>query len=262
VPRLRLTPKAPAEGDLVATEGYWSRWRKEVWARLHGAPFWVAEVVGGAIASFGGAAVVLAWVLGLAGLVCVAALFVTPVFQRDEARVRLHQLTTTEFRCWPRLERVGWKGRFVPGKVIEFVHEAVLWVFVENSGPTSEFTARIREVSGVPSAWGDPYSVDQPLWDGEGASSVRIEKGGRRKLRIASILNEPICFWFWTSEMHDARPGHQWMMLAGETPVSIEFVLDVVNSGEDDQTVRSHGRIDIPTDLSQATFGLEMEERR
>jgi hypothetical protein len=97
--------------------------------------------------------------------------------------------------------------------------------------------------------------VDEPSWDGKGTSSVEIEKGSRKRLKLASALAMPRAFWFWTSEQQDERPGRQ-LDLREKATASIRFVLAVVNSGDMDQTLEFDGRIVLPTDLRESRIEL------
>lgn len=199
-----------------------------------GSEGWVVAVVTAA----GG----LLGVLAVVAVAFAASLALAPVRQRNEARSALSEFTAGDFECYARTERVGWVGEFVPGDGILYEHAAVFWVYVRNRGRTSRFSARITHVSGVPSEWSEfePYALDEPTWDGKRASSIEIEKGNRKRLKLASVLARPRAFWFWTSELQDERPGRQFHFGEDGT-VSIRFVLAVVNSGDKDQTLEFQG---------------------
>jgi hypothetical protein len=80
----------PESAEEVRSEGLQPRWSREAKERILSLPFVLAEAVGtvvsGAIWGWEGALIFLA---GLLVVVLVVSLFVTPVFQRDEARAEL-----------------------------------------------------------------------------------------------------------------------------------------------------------------------------
>jgi hypothetical protein len=161
------------------------------------------------------------------------------------------------FDCTTHLEPVNWYVG--PWNQRMFTHASVAWVTVRNHGSTSEFTARIRDVEGVPPHWGDDqsYVVRQPLWETPPARSTeRIESGGSRRLKLAAILKDPRAFWFYTSEagIQDG-PGHQLLLGSNDT-ADIRFILEIVNTGDADQAIQGTGCFEIPTDVTRARFSL------
>lgn len=203
-------------------------------------------------------------VLGIAvgPAVAVAALFLAVAILLGVAAWGLQQEIDSRqksyFDCVGRLEPVSWYVG--PWNERMFSHEFVAWVTVFNEGPTSEFTARVRDVAGVPKNWkdGDAYVVRQPLWETPPPDSKeRIESGGSRRIKLAAILRNPRAFWFYTSEagLQDA-PGHQ-LLLGRDEIADIDFVLEVVNTGDSDQAIRKEGRFQIPLNVSDATFTLQ-----
>ena len=132
---------------------------------------------------------------------------------------------------------------------------AVAWVWVKNNGPTASFAAEVREVTGLPSKWGD-YFVAEAAWDGKSSAKVEIPHGGRRKLKLAAITRYPMRgFWFFTSEGRNEVPGWYWT-LGDNEQADIRFTI-VLTDTDSDATVHSRGRIKIPFEVGNSSFELE-----
>jgi hypothetical protein len=159
--------------------------------------------------------------------------------------------------CSGRLESVDWQVGPWNGRIFE--HESVAWVTVFNNGPTSDFTARVLDVTGVPENWNQEmsYCVRQPLWETPPPKSTqRIESGGSRRIKLAAVLREPRAVWFYTSEAGiPDGPGHQ-LLLGEKGTADIHFVLEIVNSGDADQEMRQVGNIRVPANVADAEFQL------
>jgi len=126
---------------------------------------------------------------------------------------------------------------------------------VKNNGPTASFAAEVREVTGLPSKWGD-YFVAEAAWDGKSSAKVEIPHGGRRKLKLAAITRYPMRgFWFFTSEGRNEVPGWYWT-LGDNEQADIRFTI-VLTDTDSDATVHSRGRIKIPFEVGNSSFELE-----
>lgn len=195
------------------------------------------------------AAVTQSWLLAFVVAVVIGlALLVAGVRLLGERDARL----AANFTARAKLEPVGWQI-LVQGVLYEY--RWVMWVEVENHGPTSEFSARAVNIGGVPPQWGDDYRLIHPAWEGTTAASQRIERGGMRRIKLAGVLWEPRGFWFLTTQTGKEEPGHQWRLAYDECP-KIRFDLSVVNTGANDETVSKRGEIDIPDDLDAVAFRL------
>jgi hypothetical protein len=155
----------------------------------------------------------------------------------------------TEFDLSLHLEQVPW---VLDLNGVRYTHGSVLWVSVINSGPTSKFAARVRDISGVPSSWGTSYEVDPASWEQVPDPEITIPRGGRRRLKVVSILKTPRAFWFYSGQWGKELPGNQWQIPPSDEP-TVDFTLEVVNTGHADQTVGRAIRIIIPLDVSTAT---------
>jgi hypothetical protein len=175
--------------------------------------------------------------------------------ERDQAQAELIELRTPEFDCVGNLEAVEEDAHMtVNGRVFRF--HAHAWVEVTNRGPTSDFTARIPQVTGVPSGWGNPYKVIQPAWEDRPSSTTTIERGGTRRLKLAAVLWRPRAFWFYTTQWGEQMPGNQFIIPDDEAG-RINFVLEIVNVGAEDRTLQKRGSFFIPLDAKQASFTLD-----
>lgn len=198
------------------------------------------------------AGVKIDWVAGIAlVMLLLVALLGRAAFsiQRD-----LDRLTRVEFDFTPQLERLNWTTHL--GSIREpeeWIHEAVAWVWVRNSGPSADFAAQVLDVNGPP--WVD-YFVAEPAWDGKNSAVTHIPKGHKRRIRLASILREPRGFWFWTSEGQNQVPGWQWALPAES--MKVEFALEVLNQGAD-VSLTKKGWVTLPCDLSAAEFDFESD---
>jgi hypothetical protein len=130
---------------------------------------------------------------------------------------------------------------------------AYLWIEVTNCGPTSQFAVRVGHVSGGP--WGDNYRIIVPAWENQPSSVTEIERGGTRRVLLAAVLREPLAFWFYTSQAGHTGPGIVWSRVAGVND-ELTFPLEIVNTGDHDQTVLWNGRIVLPEHIDEATFEL------
>lgn len=157
------------------------------------------------------------------------------------------------FTATADLEPVPWQ---VVVNGAPYVHASVLWVMVENKGPTSTFTTRIPEIQGVP--WGDKYQLIHPSWEQGPSHQVEVPHGGTARIKLAAILRQPRAFWFYTSQTGEQLPGNQWVLADNEMP-DIRFSMEVVNTGDGDRVLRLLGCIEIPEDVTQATFLLAPE---
>jgi hypothetical protein len=116
--------------------------------------------------------------------------------------------------------------------------------------------ARIPEVTGVPIR--TAYRVTPAAWEESSSPRVTIDgRGGRRRLKLASILAEPRAVWFYSVQWGAEMPGYQWAL--GEEAVEINFVLEVINTGDADQVVRKRGQFHIPCNIDDVTVMLVPE---
>lgn len=178
-----------------------------------------------------------------------------PVAQRNEAR-RL--ISPPICRVVPHLEAVPWK-LMIDGTIWQ--HAWCLWIEVYNDGPTSQFAARAPAVTGVPAWWGTDYKILRAGWEDDPQHGIEvIERGGMRRLKFASVLEHPRGFWFWTSQDgHGVMPGNQWP-LGPDGTTEIGFQLEIVDTGDQDRTLRAQGSIRIPKEVSQAEASLETDD--
>jgi hypothetical protein len=197
--------------------------------------------------------------LALVGLTFLGSLLVAPVSQRNTLREQIvGRAGDIEFTGW--LEHVRWKlnlpmGR--QGRIFEVTTQAAAWVWVKNNGPTASFAAEVRDVTGVPSEWGD-YFVAEAAWDQKNSATIEIPHGGRRKLKVAAIARRPHRgFWFWTSEGQVEAPGWQWWMGDNETG-DVRFEVVLTNTSTD-QIATCRGRIRIPREAPDSTLELSGE---
>lgn len=135
---------------------------------------------------------------------------------------------------------------------VTYTHGSVLWVPVDNAGPTSTFAARVKSVSGVPPEWGKDYKVDPASWEQQPDPEIAIPRGSRRRLKVLSIPKRPRAFWFYSGQWGSELPGNQWQIPPDAEP-AIRFTLEVVNTGDADQTVSRDIEVVIPLDVSTAT---------
>lgn len=158
-----------------------------------------------------------------------------------------------EFSLRHELEPGDWAVKL--GQPVEvWRHGAIAWVWVKNNGPTANFAAQVIDTTGLPESWGD-YIVAEPAWDQKRAPVIEIPHGHQRKLKLASVLQKPRGFWFWTSEGGAEVPGWQ-LRLDEDEEAAIGFALEVTNTVTD-QTVRARGRIRIPQSSGITDFELE-----
>jgi hypothetical protein len=94
-----------------------------------------------------------------------------------------------------------------------------------------------------------------PAWENQPSSVTEIERGGTRRVLLAAVLSEPLAFWFYTSQAGHTGPGIVWFREAGVND-ELTFPLEIVNTGDNDQTVRWNGRIVLPEHIDDATFEL------
>jgi hypothetical protein len=104
----------------------------------------------------------------------------------------------------------------------------------------------------VPSSWGPQYKVDPASWEQSADPEITIPRGGRRRLKIASVLERPRAFWFYSGQWGMELPGIQWPIPDDEEP-EITFALEVVNTGAADQIVSRNVVISIPVDPTRAS---------
>jgi hypothetical protein len=156
----------------------------------------------------------------------------------------------SDFVAVANLER----GRWLP-EAGTTVYEccAYAWIEVTNYGPTSQFAVRVGQVVG--GGWGDNYRIIVPAWENQPSSVTEIERGGTRRVLLAAVLREPLAFWFYTSQAGHTGPGIVWFREEGVND-ELTFPLEIVNTGDRDQTVRWNGRIALPQDIDSATFEL------
>jgi hypothetical protein len=233
------------------------------WARrrttltITSAGFILAEIiatplVGFLVSAAAGALTALALVV----LTYLGSLVVAPVSQRNtlrsEVRGRPGDLVFME-----QLEHVRWEYQLPVGprgRIMDIHVRAVAWLWVTNNGPTASFAAEVREVTGVPSDWGD-YFVAEAEWDQKNSAVIEIPHGGRRKLKLLAIVLHPQRgFWFWTSEGQVEAPGWQAYLGDGED-ADLRFEVVLTNTASD-QVNACRGRVKIPGQVRDSTFEL------
>jgi len=171
--------------------------------------------------------------------------------ENEQLKARLDRYNAIGFSVDTQVENVGWFNQDLNdggGGTVD----VVLFVRVQNSGPTSNFTAQIDSVSGVPTSWGSNYTVE-PLWWGKSAATTEVPRGMSRRIQVASVTTAAQ-FFFWTSELGDERPGHQFKFGPGGVKV-IEFDLKILERSND-QLKTYRASISISSELS-TDFSLE-----
>lgn len=236
-----------------------SRWARRKTALAITAPafvlleFTATPLVGFLVSAAAGALTALA----LVGLTFLGSLVVAPIAQRNSLREQIvgkaGDLEFTE-----QLEHLRWKLQLPVGpngRIFDIITQAVAWVWVKNNGPTASFAAEVRDVTGLPSSWGD-YFVAEAAWDQKNSATIEIPHGNRRKLKLAAVARAPQRgFWFWTSEGQNEVPGWRWWM--GDREMGdVRFEVVLTNTSTD-EIATCRGRIMIPEEASESTFELD-----
>lgn len=196
--------------------------------------------------------------LALVGLTFLGSLLIAPVSQRNMLREQVHG-RPGDLQFTAQLEFVRWKFELPlpPADRIFDVHvRAAAWLWVKNNGPTATFAAEIREVTGVPSDWGD-YWVAEAAWDQKNAPTVEIPHGARRKLKVAAIAEYPQRgFWFWIADGQEEVPGMQWW-LGDDESGTVAFEISITNTATDQvNTTRGSIRVPARSAISDSSFDL------
>jgi hypothetical protein len=175
--------------------------------------------------------------------VCVLLFWAGYRLQRD-----LDNRDRVQFDCSARLE----KAQPISVNNRAFLDNYVLWISVQNNGPTSEFHARVPQVIGTPPEWGEPYEVIHPSWEQSPAAAMLIPGyGGKRRLILANIACSPRAFWFYTSQFGAQEAGNQFLiseLVPDDQAVEIDFTVEIINTGAKDQIVHRRALITIPSE--------------
>lgn len=124
-----------------------------------------------------------------------------------------------------------------------------LWVRVRNERAGAHFTARVKNVTGVPPNWGDPYEVELLAWEHTDEPVWFIDSDGTARVHLATLADDGVReFWFQIPKSAMWSPGGRGsgnQLQEGYWNGPIEFDFELVNRDSGEVVAKKRGVITL-----------------